>query len=263
MKYLTLLLLALGLWSSDSSASVVITNGLTHSFDMVSGNSQKGYIMLQNVSKKPQRVVVYKNDLSVGCEGDGLAIEEPASTERSNVSWIELSMEERTLAPGEKYSLTYEVQAPAKNLTGSYWGLLMVEVKKPIDTLSSRKGVSISSNIRYAVQIITNFTSSKTTDVQFADVGYAEETQSRKLNIRLFNNSERLVSPDVKIEVYDDNGEIIYYKKADSKKLYPEQCRNFIVPIEDIPSGKYQAVIVADCGESDLFGMTLNLEVDE
>lgn len=263
MKKVICLLILLCLWCSSAQASVVVTNGLTHRYDMAASSSQKGYVTLQNVSDKPQRVLVYKNDLRVSCESEQLDVAEAGSIDRSNAEWIKLALEERVLAPGEKYSLTYNIDAPDKKLSGTYWSLLMVEVKKPIDTASVNRGVQVTSNVRYAVQVITNFKTDIPADVKFGDVQLNDGSRGKELNVRLNNNSDRLMQPILKLEVYDSNGEIIYSKSADTKKLYPSQCRTFMLPVDDVPAGNYQAVLVADCGETDLFGMTLNLDVNE
>lgn len=263
MKKVITLIVLLGLWCSTAQASVVVTNGLTHRYDMAASATQKGYVMLQNVSDKPQRVLVYKNDLRVGCSTEQLDVAEAGTLERSNASWIKLGLEERVLAPGEKYSLTYQIDAPAKELSGSYWSLLMVEVKKPIDTASVKRGVQVTSNVRYAVQLITNFQTKVPTEVKFGQVQLNDGPQGKQLDVKLENGCDKLVQPILKLEVYDNNGEIIYTKTAETKKLYPTQCRTFVLPVADIPKGKYQAVLVADCGETDLFGMTLNLDVNE
>lgn len=263
MKKSILALAMLLAYAGVSYASIVVTNGLTHSFDITPSGSQKGYIMLQNVGDEAQRVVVYKNELEVDCSPEGLSVKESSDHERSNSSWIDLGMEERILAPGEKYSMVYEVKAPDKPLAGSYWSLIMVEVKKPIDTAAVKSGMRVSSNIRYAIQIVTNLYTDVTTDVQFKAVDYVESAQGKALRVKLSNVGERLVNPKLKLEVYNENGEVVFTKTAESKKLYPKQCRDFDVLIEGVSSGKYQAVLIADCGESDLFGMTINLDVSE
>ncbi len=263
MKKLILSLWLLGSLASSSFASVVVTNGLTHKHQVQSSATEKGIVILKNIGTNPERILVYFNDLKVGCNSEQLDVAEPGSLERSNSSWIKVGLQERLLQPGEEYPLQYNIKTPDSRLEGTYWSLLMIEVKKPIDTASNSYGVKVNSNIRYAVQIITDFGTQEATNVSFNNVELAATSQGKSLIIQLSNNCNKLVIPSVKLEIYDSNGELLFEKKADTKKLYPTQCRNFALPVNELPLGKYQAVLVADCGQAEYFGMTLNLEVDE
>lgn len=262
MKALYTILLSFVLGLSSLYSSVLVTNGLTHRHNVQGIDTETGYVVLKNIGDEPERVLVYFKDLAVGCNQENLYVD-PGTTPRSNANWVKVGLEERILQPGEEFPMRYEIKVPQKNLTGSYWSLLMVEVKKPIDTTQLDYGVRVSSNVRYAVQIITDFNSARTTEVEFSSVSLAESHQGQVVDVLLRNFSEKVLIPAVKLEVYNDNGDLVLEKNADTKKLYPDQCRGFQVPIADLARGKYQGVLVADCGESDLFGMTLNLEVDE
>ena len=253
-----LLISSLGL-----NASVLVTNGLTHRHDLQGVDEETGYIVLKNIGDEAERILVYFKDLAVGCETQ-TEYTDPGTTERSNYNWIKVGIEERILQPGEEFPLKYQITVPKKKHVGSFWSLIMVEVKKPIDTTQLDYGVRVSSNVRYAVQIITDFPTETPTNVEFNAVELTEKpVMGKVVNVILENLGDIALVPEVKIEVYDNNGELILQKSADTKKLYPGQCRDFQVPIEDLPVGDYQGVLVADCGEADLFGMTLNLEVDD
>jgi hypothetical protein len=257
-SFVLLLLSALSL-----NASVLVTNGLTHRHDLQGVDKETGYIVLKNIGDEPERVLVYFKDLDVACEEQTQYVD-PGTTERSNYKWLKVGIEERILQPGEEFPMRYEITVPKKMHTGSYWSLIMVEVKKPIDTTQLEYGVRVSSNVRYAIQIITDFPTQIPTNVEFKAVELLEhDIMGKVVNVTLENFGETVLVPEVKIEVYDNNGELILQKVADTKKLYPTQCREFQVPIKDLPVGSYQGVLVADCGEADLFGMTLNLEVDD
>ncbi len=259
-----ILSIAIILFSGISlNASVLVTNGLTHRHDLQGVDEETGYIVLKNIGEEPERILVYFKDLEVGCENQTKYVD-PGTTERSNYQWIKVGFEERILQPGEEFPMRYQISVPKKKHTGSFWSLIMIEVKKPIDTTQLEYGVRVSSNVRYAVQIITDFPSEIPTNVEFNAVALEEdEVLGKVVDVVLENFGEMVLVPEVKIEVYDNNGELILQKSADTKKLYPGQCRDFQVPIEGLPVGNYQGVLVADCGEADLFGMTLNLEVDD
>ncbi|MDZ7846716.1 MAG: hypothetical protein U5L96_08070 [Owenweeksia sp.] len=243
-------------------ASVLVTNGLTHRHDVRGVDKETGYIVLKNIGDEPERVLVYFKDLNVGCTGSHQYLE-AGSTERSNASWLKVGFEERILQPGEEFPMRYEVNVPKKPLKGSFWSLIMVEVKKPIDTTQLEYGVRVSSNVRYAIQIITDFEPAVAANVEFESVEMRQGPHGDYIDVTLKNFGDMVLIPEVKIEVYNASGELVLEKKADTKKLYPTQCRAYQVPVQELEKGKYQGVLVADCGESDLFGMTLNLEVDD
>ena len=249
--------------ATSLSASVLVTNGLTHRHDLQGVSEETGYIVLKNIGDEPERILIYFKDFEVGCDGESHYVD-PGTTERSNYNWIKIGIEERILQPGEEFPMRYQITVPKKKHSGSFWSLIMVEVQKPIDTTQLEYGVRVSSNVRYAIQIITDFPTDVPTNVEFKAVQLMEHHGMGKVvNVTLENFGQKVLVPEVKIEVYDNNGELILQKTADTKKLYPSQCRDFQVPLEGLPIGSYQGVLVADCGAADLFGMTLNLEVDD
>ncbi len=264
MKPILLTAVAVLLAFGSLRASVIITNGLTHRHELRGSANEQGQILIKNVGTTPERIVIYLKDLLVDCENEDLNIAPPGTLPRSNYSFIRLGARERLLAPGEEFPLRYDISpSPDKKFIGSYWSLMMVEVQSPIDTNRLDKGVKVSSNIRYAIQIITDFSSDEEVEINFDDVAFNGNEEEKVLDVKLSNQSIKLVLPRLKLEIYDDKGDLIFEEKSAIKKLYPGQCRRFQVPVNDLPPGQFQAVLVADCGESDLFGMTINLAVDE
>ncbi len=264
MKAFTILVALLSVIAVPVKGSVLVTNGLTHRHDVTEGQYDRGVVVLKNVGDTPERVVVYFQDLKVGCNtDDDLSYSDPGTSNRSNAQWLKVSLKERVLEPGEEFPLRYEINIPDSQYHGSFWSLLMVEIKKPIDTTQLQYGVRVNSNVRYAVQIITDFNSPKATEVEFTEVSFENKGDEKMVMITLENHGDKVLIPMVRLEVYDKEGELLLEQKADTKKLYPNQCRSFSIPVSDLAKGNYQGVLVADCGESDLFGMTLNLEVDD
>lgn len=242
---------------------ITITNGLTHEHLVSKNEQQTGIVEIQNIGKTVQRVLFYLNDFQVDCKDEIFQPTDTGVAERSNSTWVTLSATERLLGPGEKYTLKYDIKVPNKSLKGSFWSLLMVEEKPVIDTNRTKIGVHISSNIRYAVQLVTSFSDEEEVSVSFENVELQEENGLRALAVKLFNESSTMVRPVVKMEIYNELGDLIMEQRAKDRKLYPAQCRTYYIPTEGIAIGKYQAVLVADCGNGDVFGLTVNLNVDE
>lgn len=262
MKHLFtfLFLIAIGV---TAQATIVVTNGLTHEHDLSRGGSDQGFIEIRNAGDKPSRVIFYLQDMAADCNEQAIQPTDTGMVTRSNSKWMQLGSVERLLAPGERYSLQYQINAPNEDLKGSYWSLLMVEEKPLIDTTQNRYGLNISSNVRYGIQIITTFPSSEEVQVNFENVELQEENGNKALAVKLFNESAKMVKPQVKMEVYNKAGDLLFTEVTKAKKLYPNQCRTFYLKTEKLELGIYQVVLVADCGNQDVFGLTVNLNVDE
>ncbi len=264
MKFLPFIISLLAVCLSwNTKAGIIVTNGLTHRHQVQPASAQSGVIVLKNVGRKAKRFVVYFQDLPANCEGQELQIAAPGSTPRSNANWISVEVLDRVMAPGEEFPLKYEVNTPDSSLKGSYWSLLMIEVKNPIDTGQAERGIRISSNVRYAIQIITDFASAEEAKLSFNSVELNKANGKKFIEARLFNEGGVVLLPDLKLELYDEEGILLFESHAKKKKLYPGQCKSFSIPLEKLNVGSYQAVIVADCGNSNLFGVTINLNVDD
>jgi hypothetical protein len=258
-----ILLIILSVLCGSAGATIVVSNGLTHEHDLTKGGSDQGFIEIRNAGDRPSRVIFYLQDMAADCKEQAIQPTDTGMVTRSNARWMQLGAVERLLAPGERYSLLYEINAPNEDLKGSYWSLLMVEEKPLIDTTQTRYGLNISSNVRYGIQIITTFPSSEEVQVNFESVELQEENGNKALAVKLFNESAKMVKPQVKMEVYNKAGELLFTETTKAKKLYPNQCRTFYLKTENLEIGVYQAVLVADCGNQDVFGLTVNLNVDE
>lgn len=245
------------------NASISVTNGLTHEHIVSQNEMQTGLVEIMNIGKSVQRVLFYLSDFPADCKGEVFQPADTGSVVRTNSPWITLSASERMIAPGEKYTLKYEIKTPNKLLKGSFWSLLMIEEQPLIDTADTRIGVKISSNLRYAVQLITSFEDDESVKVSFENVELQFIENEKMLAVKLFNECNKMLKPIVKMEVYNEAGELILEERAKDRKLYPSQCRTYYIPSGNLEPGKYQAVLVADCGNRDLFGLTVNLNVDE
>jgi len=56
---------------SEASATVIVTNGLSHTHRMGGVNKTRGIVEIKNVGKKPQRVRFYVMDQPMDCETGG------------------------------------------------------------------------------------------------------------------------------------------------------------------------------------------------
>lgn len=256
-----LLFIFILIWNHSANANIVILNGLTHETVSNSGQAYRDVIEIQNTGDIEKSVRIYQRDYWFSHTGQSK--HDPAGTMiRSNAKWITLGSELIKLDPKEKMELDFEVIVPdSAPLTGTYWSIIMVEGITPPDTSSANSGVKINTAIRYAIQIITNIENSGKRDLQFLGLELVADNTPKILNVAIENTGERILKPEVSIEIYDDSGNSIGIFQADKRKTFPGTSVTIALYLEGIKPGNYNAVLVADCGEDHVFGTNFSLEI--
>lgn len=244
-----------------STANIVVLNGLTHENQSQQGETYRGSIQIQNTAAKPKSVRVYLRDYWFSYTGESK--HDPAGTlPRSNGPWITFNPELLTLEPNETTTINFEVAVPANDtLRGTYWSVLMVEGITPPDTFNFNTGVTINTAIRYAVQIITNIGNTGATDIQFPGLQLTKQQENNVLNVVVENTGERILKPEMSLEIFDDEGNTVAVLKADKRKTFPGTSIMVQLVLEGIKPGNYTGVLIADCGDDNVFGTNLSLEI--
>lgn len=244
-------------------ANVVINNGLTHIHRVEGELIIKGKIEVQNTDDKAQAVKVYQTDYAFDYKG-GVYYDKPGTNDRSNAKWIDFSPTYFELAPQEESVILYEIKVPEEAvLTGSYWSILMVEGQNVPTTNVSKNSLSINTIVRYAVQIITNIGESGERNLEFVEAKLGKAEGKLVSEISLVNTGERLLQPEIIIEMFNEDGESFGEIKAEKKKIFPGTSTKFILDLANFPKGEYQAVVLADCNEEDIFGLNLKLKIND
>lgn len=257
---LTIAILTITTTAHHSLANIVILNGLTHENNASIGETYRNGIQVQNAGKEPRSIKVYQRDYWYSYAGESKH-DEAGTLPRSNADWINYSPTFLTLPPNETAIIDIEVAVPQNDtLTGTFWSVIMIEGIQPQDTIGS-SGVKIHTAIRYAVQIITNIGATGKRDLQFLGLELTEEEGNQVLNVALENTGERILKPELSLEVFNNNGESIGIFKADRRKTYPGTSILLSLPLAGIKPDEYTAVLVADCGEDHIFGTNITLEL--
>ena len=139
----------------------------------------------------------------------------------------------------------------------------MVEGINDIDTSKLSRGVNIQTVIRYAIQIITNVNNSGKRKLEFLAADLVKEDSVRYLQVDLINSGERYLRPVLKLELFDDSGTSVGVFNSEPRKTYPGTSVRIKVYIKNVPQGTYQALLVADPGEDEVFGVNLTLEIKD
>lgn len=263
MKKLLLAMLAISSFVSNSNATITVVNGMSHEYAVSNGMQVNGEVIIKNLGKKPARVLFYKTDLKHNCSGETQFID-INSIERSAANWIEISNNEIVLQAEQEITATYRMVVPATGkFEGSYWGCIMVEEAEAPDTSDRQKGIRVRSLIRYAVQVVANFAVGQEKNLEIVDPKIDSTDNGLILNVNIENNGNMLMKPVVVLELYDDLGALVKRVEVPTQKVYPGMCKKFEMTLVGVPKGKYSGVLVADCGENDLFGLNLTVDLTE
>jgi len=250
-------------FQNKAFCSIVISNGLTHIHKVEEGQLVRGFIEIQNAGFQKRAVRVYQKDYSFTHEG-AVFYNEPNTNERSNANWIDFSPSYMELDPHQKSVINYEITIPeGQELLGSYWSVLMVEGIESVKPELPQSGLNISTIMRYAIQIATNIGDSGENNLEFVEAKLDQIDGQKVGSVALINNGERLLIPEVSIELFDKEGQSVQVIKTAKKKIYPGTSARFLLDLADLPKGEYEAVVLADCSEADVFGLNLSLSLGD
>jgi hypothetical protein len=249
------------LTATEINANILITNGLTHEKNLFPGEKTTETIQLQNASSQVKSVSIYLTDYWFTHNGESL-YDAPGTVPRSNAKWIILSQVFITMQPGETRSVDFEVNVPdIDTLNGSFWSVIMIEGVAPPDTNRQENSITISTVLRYAVQVVTNIGNTGNRDLEFLQFNMTKSEGIPYLEAFLKNTGERALRPELGVELFDGNGNPQGIRKADRKRLYPGTSVKISIPLEAILPGKYKGIVIADCDDDYIFGSEVSIDL--
>jgi len=249
-------------------ATLAIVNGLTHDQSAKPGESYEKVIVIRNEGDAQAEAKLYQTDYQFFCDGRVSYGDPPGKLPRSNAAWVTLKTKRVTLAPGEVTNVTVTVKVPDdQTLKGTYWSMVMVEEVGPASREAKAEEQKIKLGIlqvvRYGIQMITNIGDTGTRMLKFAEVKLVKEDKLRVLQIDMENPGERVLTPTVTVEAYDEKAALVGKFEAGRLRIYPGTSARFKADMSKLVKGKYKALVVADCGGDDVFGATYTLQVEE
>lgn len=246
-------------------AGIVVLNGLSHVHKVEKGKVYRGKIAIENNGKQPQNVKLFLQDFSYESDGT-IQYLKPGSNSRTNTGWIRMNTNLVSLKPKEKTEILYEITIPDEVIaSGSYWSVVIVEPVEDIRPDEKTQGVSISSVIRYAVQVITDLDSEKAKpELKFVGIKIEKEGGSRFLNVAISNKGDLYCKPTVAVELYHNtSGQKIGTFSSQAMGLLPQTSKSFPIPLEKIPPARYNAVLIATDDDENAFALNVELEVKD
>lgn len=244
-------------------AGIVVLNGLTHSYKIENGKVYKGKVAIENTGSNPQSVKIFLQDYTYHADGT-INYTALRTNKRSNGEWLKLNTNLVTLKGKEKTEILYEITVPSHVMDpGSYWSVIIVEPVEEIKPSEGKPGVSITSVIRYAIQVITDFETEKAQpNLKFESVKVEKQEGKQTAKIAIANNGNLYCKPTASIEVYNrKTGEKVGTYSSLTMGLLPDTSKTFYIDISKLPPDKYKAAIIAIDEEENAFALNVELEV--
>ena len=242
-------------------AGFTVTSELTHEYDADAGRVINGSIKVQNKGTDPVKIMVYPKDYLFFSDGSN-DYADPGTIERSNAPWIRISPSQSTIDGKSELRIDYVINVPDDiTLDGSYWSMIMIEEAPNVD-LDPKKGeLALAMNMRYGVQVITNFGDERTPKIEFLNTELVENEEEKKILLDIENTGKITTRSVVKVEVYDMEGNFVGLFEGDNKRTYPGTSVRLQCDLSQLKKGIYKAIIMADCGEENIFGANVKLEM--
>lgn len=269
--FLLIALLIAGVIPSPAAAQISVRSQLSHDETVVPGESYSGIILVRNDTDEIQQAKIYQTDYLFYADGTNY-FGEPGQLERSNAKWIDLSASSMMVPPRGSVEISYRVNVPESineaAPSGSYWSVIMVEGvpksspenvanERPDNSLGvtqvTRYGVQVASHMENAGGPVLSITESQLT---------RSENEEATLNLAVQNEGDRLVRPDVWIELYGADGKPIGRKDGISNRLYPGTSIRQRINLGHLDPGSYRALVIMDAGNDDVFGAEYTLNID-
>ncbi len=262
---LTLLLLIV--YYKDSEA-LIITGDSAVWHRTNAGEISKGAIQVYNEKESPESIRIYTTDYLYQADGSSL-FENAAGHNRSNQAWITLDHKQIDIPAKSSATVRYTLHTPdSPDIQGSYWSMIMIEPISPelLQPPSEETGelrMAIKHITRFAIQIISNVGNTTIVDLEFKDfqLGKTENNDEITIDIEIAGKGERITRTDLWVEIYDQNQGLVGKYSSDPFGLHPGCSRMARINIPSLTEGTYQALIVADCGEDDVFGVQTELVI--
>ena len=249
-----------------SFAGVTVVGGLARDGNLKPGDQFEGIIHLSNDGTDVVQVNVYQTDYSFTAHGQTL-YGKPGRNPRSNAMWVTVSPLRITVASKAIASIYYTINVPQDpDLRGTYWSVVMIEPYSGSgpptpDGQAGKFVLGVQTNVRYAVQIVTNIRDTGDSNVRFMDMNLISRNGNTILQASLENTGERLLNPSLWAELYNKDGIQIGRYQSSRSRVFPNCSVRHLLDLSDVPKGEYTALLIVDNGDETVFGAKYNLRL--
>ncbi|WP_312078846.1 WxL protein host-binding domain-containing protein [Chryseobacterium sp.] len=247
-----------------TKANIIIVNGLTHHHKTSKGQTVKGKITIENIGNTTENVKIFLQDYSYVADGS-INYSKPGEKPQTNATWTKLNADLITLKAKEKKDVFYEVSVPAENIkSASYWSVVIVEPVEDIKPSDEKQGISITSIVRYAIQLVTDVDAENAkVDLKFESIKFEKENNAKLLKIALSNTGELFCKPSLIAEIYAKDGTKIGVFKSQTMSLLPNNSKTFYIDVSKLKAKNYNAVVIATDEDENAFAVNVDFEVKD
>lgn len=260
------LLCLLLLTSQALAEGVCVVGGLTREATLSPGSKSEGRVTLVNNTGEPCQVRVYQTDYLFYADGRNL-YGDPGSAPRSNARWVTFTPHQVVVPARDMAPVDYTIQVPQDDqLTGTYWSMLMVEPLEtdgpgPPEAEEDKTKVGLRTVLRYGIQLVTHLGDAGTRDLRFHGQRLLVADGKRLLQLDAENVGEQWLNPVLWVEVHDEKGAAVSRFDARKTRLYPGCSACFQLDLTALAPGSYNALIVADNEDDNVFGAQCKLAI--
>jgi hypothetical protein len=247
-------------------AQITVTSGTLAEQRTAVGQEYLTRIALHNPTAiaRVARLTRTEYNAQGGSASDSTALGRPR---RSNVQWLTDIPATVTVPPGSTANVVVRVVVPNDStLRGTYWSAILVETVDNAEpelksaTDAKRNSLGISMRVRYAVQIATHVGDAATSKLDFSAVRSMVDSLGQPvLELEVQNPGERGLRPMMTIELYDAAGQIVSRQQQQRGLLYPGDRFQQRFRFDGLKPGEYTALVLADAGGTEVFGVQLRL----
>jgi hypothetical protein len=268
----TLLLVTAGLGAAQATppagaGSVQLASPLRKVVTVAPGGSYQGEIVLANTGGQAATVQVSQVDFLPTEEG--VSYPESGSLPRSNARWLEVRRGDVQIPAGEQVVVPYSIKVPNDpSLAGSYWSMILLTPSDATSVQETQEGevqATVRTQFRYGVSVVTNLGDSGESGLSFENPQFVrpKEGAAAHLQVSLKNTGERLLNPEVQLELFDASGVQVDRLEAQADRIFPGGSVRRDFELGKLAPGAYTAVVIADAGGEAVFGTRYTLNVGD
>jgi hypothetical protein len=191
---------------------------------------------------------------------DGTITYKAGSIPHSAGEWLQFAHPVLEIPPGGSAQLEWTVRVPEGTLPGSYWAAVLLSPQELPPENGGPKTVGLSRIQQYAVRVFVEVPGA-VPSLSFGTKRLEDKDGRSQLLIPLINDGNYRLRPTLYAEIYDESGK--QRKRVDAKQdwIYPETSRPYVLPLEDLPPGRYSMLIIADDRRMDPIGAQYTVEL--
>jgi hypothetical protein len=248
------------------SSAITIPTGLTIEKTLSPGEAAQGRIEIINPDEEEVTVRIYQTDYMFYSDGTS-EFAKPGGVARSNASWITYAPDRLVIPPRGRSEVSYRISAPNDpDLKGTYWSVIMVEplAKGALEPPSPEKGkvkLGVQAVFRHAVQMVTHIGDTGKSAMEFGDKRLEKAEGHVFLVLDVKNTGERWLVPALYLDLYDGSGRALGRFEGGRLRIFPGCSVRYRVSLGGLRLGKYNALVMLDAGEGQIFGAKYTLEV--